>query len=521
MFESVSMPKPNRSLTRCLLPAALACFGSGVAHAQEGVFGGTIQQSGLELEIRRVAQIPAVINNRHQDMMHNGGTELYVVQEDSGIIWEVNPDTGSATRYLDVSANLPRPFGGNVSGWFTEGLRSVSFHPDFHDSSKAGYGKLYTVLYELNPARAPIPGSTYIGPVPSQHGGSEVYEAVLAEWDHNHATGIEDSYREVFRVAITGRAHPVTSAAFNPYAQPGDDDYGMLYVPSGDAAAPAAGQALNDVPGSIVRINPLEDTVNGTSYSTPSTNPFVGNTDGTLEEIWAYGFRSLAKMSWAKDKDGTIHHIMADIGNQRAEEINIILPGKNYGWDTFEGTLANNGATTTDGFTFPVAQFGHAGGLTAVTGGFVLGEQYGDLEGQYIFANFAQSSGNPAAKARVFTADFEDMLDAVTEGFLNELTQAEVQQIQLLWDHDDDPSTDPLKFWDHDGNPGTEDILFTFRDLVNNGGRSDVRFGMGADGTMYLLNKHDGWVYEAVAVPEPASLFLMGLGGLTMRYRRR
>ena len=160
-----------------------------------------------------------------------------------------------------------------------------------------------------------------------------------------------------------------------------------------------------------------------------------------------------------------------------------------------------------------MAQYGHTPGRIAVTGGYVLGSQYGDLEGQYVFGDFPTSG-------RLFHVSFDEMLAAVTEGDPGDLTQATIRELAVLFDDDD--------------NPNTPSIATTFADIVKNdpdfvevlasgAPRIDLRFGQGPDGTLYLLNKRNGSIYQAVQAPEPTALLLLVLGilGMVARMARR
>src|SRR5690606_19751500 len=92
--------------------------------------------------------------------------------------------------------------------------------------------------------------------------------------------------------------------------------------------------------------------------------------------------------------------IVADVGQGDVEEIDIIVPGGNYGWRIKEGTFdfdptvaPNPAATLID----PVAEYtrpGKANGLLevgiSVTGGVVYrGTDFPSLVGKYLFGDFS------------------------------------------------------------------------------------------------------------------------------------
>ena len=90
---------------------------------------------------------------------------------------------------------------------------------------------------------------------------------------------------------------------------------GKLYVSTGDASIPELSQDLNSLAGKILRIN--ED---GTI---PQDNPFSNS------PVYAYGFRNVQGLAWAPNS-GALYS--SDQGGAGNDEINLISPGKNYGW---------------------------------------------------------------------------------------------------------------------------------------------------------------------------------------------
>src|SRR5262249_11221137 len=69
--------------------------------------------------------------------------------------------------------------------------------------------------------------------------GSAPRQAVLVEWTDtniNNAT-FEGTAREIIRIGFSSNIHPLGDLAFNPQAQPGDEDYRNLYIAVGDGGA--------------------------------------------------------------------------------------------------------------------------------------------------------------------------------------------------------------------------------------------------------------------------------------------
>ena len=85
-------------------------------------------------------------------------------------------------------------------------------------------------------------------------------------------------------------------------------------------------------------------------------NPFI-NTQGALPEIYTYGHRNAQGLD--------IHPVTGDLwlnemGPRGGDELNLIKPGKNYGWAIitygieYSGQAISNGATQKDGLEQPV-----------------------------------------------------------------------------------------------------------------------------------------------------------------------
>ena len=91
-----------------------------------------------------------------------------------------------------------------------------------------------------------------------------------------------------------------------------------LFISTGDAGNTALSQDVNSLSGKILRIN-LDGTM-------PNDNPFPGN------PTWSWGDRNSQGMVYANGKLYTSMH-----GDNSDDEINIIEPGRNYGWPAVEG----------------------------------------------------------------------------------------------------------------------------------------------------------------------------------------
>ena len=126
----------------------------------------------------------------------------------------------------------------------------------------------------------------------------------------------------------------------------------FLFLSMGERfVARDSAQTLTNHFGKIIRL--LDDG------RIPADNPFV-NTKNALPEIWSYGHRNPQGMAF--------HPITGDLwihehGPQGGDEINIVKPGKNYGWpvitygEEYGGGKIGEGITEKEGMEQPVYKY--------------------------------------------------------------------------------------------------------------------------------------------------------------------
>jgi glucose/arabinose dehydrogenase len=141
------------------------------------------------------------------------------------------------------------------------------------------------------------------------------------------------------------------------------------------------------------------------AYAIPPDNPFVGatswhgqavNTSAVRTEIWATGLRNPFRFSFDAP---TGRLFCGDVGQDRFEEVDIIVAGADYGWSWREGRSAFTSGPVpktppVTGFTpvEPIFDYARTGTVygRSVTGGVVYrGRQMPELVGDYVFADFA------------------------------------------------------------------------------------------------------------------------------------
>jgi len=341
--------------------------------------------------------------------------------EQTGKIKIFNNGSLNATPFLDVSSRLVA-----LSPNYDErGLLSMAFHPGFSNPSSPGYRKIYTYSSE------PVAGTADFT-VPMT--GPFNHQSVVAEWQVS--AGNPDvidptTRREVMRIDEPQSNHNGCTLLFRP-----SDHYLYLSLGDGGAADDAGdghnpttgnGQDLTTVLGKILRIDPLDPALTSTGgdpvsangkYRVPISNPFVATTQpaNRVAEIYAFGLRNPFRFSFDAPSDKLV---VADVGQDHVEEIDLVEAAKNYGWNRKEGTFLfhSDGSVSPDpspdpALTNPLAEYCHDDGI-AVLGGFVYhGSGVLALPGKYVFGDLVAPG---SSSGRLFYLD--DLTSATIKEF--------------------------------------------------------------------------------------------------------
>ncbi|MBO9196999.1 PQQ-dependent sugar dehydrogenase [Rhizobium sp. 16-449-1b] len=121
-----------------------------------------------------------------------------------------------------------------------------------------------------------------------------------------------------------GRGQPGGIIAFDPAGR-------HLFLTSGDGMIPSGVQDQNQTLGKVLRLN-----LDG---STPDDNPQVED-GGVPAQTWTMGHRNPYGLAFAPDGKLWLH----EMGPRGGDEVNLIEPGRNYGWplvsngDNYSGT---------------------------------------------------------------------------------------------------------------------------------------------------------------------------------------
>jgi hypothetical protein len=137
--------------------------------------------------------------------------------------------------------------------------------------------------------------------------------------------------------------------------------------------------------GKLLRID-VDRTEGGLAYAIPADNPFRGRADAR-PEIWAYGLRNPWRFSFDR-VTGDLW--LADVGQDREEEVAIVQRGENHGWNVYEGFEPFSNQYRKEGRTFtpPVFAYKRKYG-NSITGGFVYrGDKQSSFYGVYLCGDY-------------------------------------------------------------------------------------------------------------------------------------
>jgi len=262
-----------------------------------------------------------------------------------------------------------------------QGLLGLAFHPGFRTN-----GLFYLYYSRQNPRRT-----------------------VLSEWkvSTEHPDVAEtNSERILMEIPQPSDVHKGGQLAF------GKD--GFLYLGVGDGGGQndefGAAQNTSVLRGKILRLDVNTRTTlagHGTNetlpYGLPPSNPFMDEPDffenGIHKEIWAYGLRNPWRFSWDRE---TGEMWTGDVGQDKWEEIDLIVKGGNYGWGVREGCHHFKPGPEGASYIDPVIEYPHNTNLlkeavfpqhsigACVIGGYVYrGAKHPALRGIYIYADYA------------------------------------------------------------------------------------------------------------------------------------
>ncbi len=331
----------------CLIASLSCTLSTGCAQSKEDY----LSKSG-ELEVKDA--FPALEFTRPVDLQHANDNRLFVVEQRGVIsVFQNDATVANSTVFLEIEDRVEDD--GNE-----EGLLGLAFHPDYQQN-----GYFYVNYTASDPDRTVIAR----------------YQVSAADKDKADV----NSELVILEIPQPYSNHNGGQVAFGPD--------GYLYIAVGDGGSGGDpqenGQDLKTLLGTILRID-VNSKTGALPYAIPADNPFANSNEGYRGEIWAWGLRNPWRFSFDTETDELW---VGDVGQNKWEEIDLIVKGGNYGWNVMEGAhcFEPSSGCNTNALIPPIWEYGRGDGVS-VTGGYVYrGPTMDQLKGKYIFADFASS----------------------------------------------------------------------------------------------------------------------------------
>jgi glucose/arabinose dehydrogenase len=278
------------------------------------------------------------------------GTFL-VCEHETGKVWRLATGTGGEKK------TLWGDFRPEVRPGPATGLLGLAFHPRFRETRK------YYIQHEIV-----VDGKIF----------ARVSEKVASP---DFARDSGEPSRTIMEFPCSTDVHTGGGITFGPD--------GFLYIGMGDTGPQGDpeghGQDLRIPLGKMLRID-IDRQDQERQYAIPADNPFRWRADAR-PEIWALGFREPWRFSFDR-VTGDLW--VGDVGQDRIEEVDIVRPGENYGWNVYEGFGLFSSRRRSEGATYVPPVFAYDRRLgNSITGGHVYrGSSDSPFNGVYICADF-------------------------------------------------------------------------------------------------------------------------------------
>jgi len=299
----------------------------------------SLPRARVETGLTSVRQIP-------------GSSNVFLVLHQKGLIWklEKTPASEKKTLFADLTSEVFSERGPN-------GLLDLAFHPKFRENRK--YYRHYQVFEE--------------GTV------TTIIDEKEFAPDFKGDSGMPP--RRLLKIVSVAEDHSGGCLQFGPD--------GFLYMVMGDTGPHndpnGHAQNLQLLLGKLMRVD-VDHAEGGRAYAIPTDNPFRGRSDAR-PEIWAYGLRN----PWRFCFDRLTGELwLADVGQDRVEEVDLVHRGENYGWNVYEAfePFSNQYRKEGQNYIAPFFAYRRKYG-NSITGGYVYrGDKNSSFYGVYICGDY-------------------------------------------------------------------------------------------------------------------------------------
>ncbi len=280
--------------------------------------------------------------NSAWEVVYGPNDSLWVTENRAYLISRISVANGTKTPLVDLRATdgtinfLPgdanQPQGG---------LMGLALHPNLYSSDPAVRNAKPWVYAAYVFNKGSCPGTNT----------SCIYTTKIVRYVYNGNT--LSSPTTIINTIPGSSDHNSGRLVFSPVIEPGADaahtQY-RLYYTVGDMGA---GQFLNTtraenaqnvdvMEGKVLRLNSESDGDAGQDAWIPNDNPFFNNASITPRDyVFTLGHRNAQGLAWGNVAGSNILY-STEQSDRSDDEVNIILSGKNYGWDQVSGFCEGN-----------------------------------------------------------------------------------------------------------------------------------------------------------------------------------
>lgn len=262
---------------------------------------------------------------------------LWITERVGKKVVRVNKTSGAITTMIDLSAQVYQTAG-------QDGLLGFAIHPTLYANVATTTNNYVYIAYTYN------------------SGGRKLR---ISRFTFNNSTKTLDSELTLLQGMPASNDHNSGRLIFGPdlklyysFGDQGNNQFANACLPILAQNLPASPSDYANYPGKILRLN-LDGTI-------PSDNPTLA---GVQSHVYTYGHRNPQGLVFAED--GTL--FSSEHGAKVDDELNKIIPAKNYGWPQIAGYYDNMAYAYCNWSTAPVCDAGSfsddvcAAGVTPIT----------------------------------------------------------------------------------------------------------------------------------------------------------
>ena len=273
--------------------------------------------------------------NSPWEIIYGPNDSIWVTESVTYLVKRINISNGNATTLINLST-LKNFSSGDGGRWPQGGLMGMALHPD---------------LYSADPAVRAAKPWVYL---------AYVYNRPTGQTCSTNSGSSNPCYFNTRIVRYDYSGNTLTNPVTILDNMPGSNDHNSgrliigpdlkLYYTIGDMGAGQFNnssrtnnsQATDVLEGKTIRLNTESDGDAGQDAWVPDDNPFYNSSSiSPRDYVYSMGHRNSQGIVWA-NVNGTNILFNSEHGDKTDDEVNILSPGKNYGWNRMSGYCDDN-----------------------------------------------------------------------------------------------------------------------------------------------------------------------------------